>query len=89
MKPDWKDAPEWAEHLAQDLCGEWWWFDNDLPKPNKNGFVWESEGDCEYAKPLKNKNWQESLEGRPTNDDENDCGCEALGSECSVCEDEQ
>lgn len=28
-KPDWKDAPEWAEWLAQDADGAWWWFQNE------------------------------------------------------------
>jgi len=26
MKPDWKDAPEWANYLAKDENSEWWWF---------------------------------------------------------------
>jgi hypothetical protein len=25
MKPDWKDAPEWANWLAMDEDGEWFW----------------------------------------------------------------
>lgn len=27
MKPDWKDAPEWAQYLAQDGDGDWWWYE--------------------------------------------------------------
>lgn len=27
MKPDWKDAPEWAQWLAMDLGGPWVWFE--------------------------------------------------------------
>jgi hypothetical protein len=27
MKPDWKDAPEWAKFLAQDCDGRWHWFE--------------------------------------------------------------
>lgn len=23
MKPDWKDAPEWANYMARDKDGEW------------------------------------------------------------------
>jgi len=26
MKPDWKDAPEWARWLAMDDDGSWWWY---------------------------------------------------------------
>ncbi len=25
MKPDWKDAPDWAEWLCRDSRGKWWW----------------------------------------------------------------
>lgn len=28
-KPDWKDAPEWATHLAMDDDGTWHWFANE------------------------------------------------------------
>jgi hypothetical protein len=28
MKPDWKDAPEWASWLGHDEQGKWWWFEN-------------------------------------------------------------
>lgn len=28
MKPDWKDAPEWAKWLAQDPCGDWFFYEN-------------------------------------------------------------
>jgi hypothetical protein len=27
MKPDWKDAPEWAKWLGRDQFGVWWWFE--------------------------------------------------------------
>lgn len=29
MKPDWKDAPEWANYLAMDKDGEWYWFSSE------------------------------------------------------------
>lgn len=28
MKPDWKDAPEWANWLAMDKNGEWFWYED-------------------------------------------------------------
>lgn len=28
MKPDWKDAPEWAQWLAMDSDGEWYWYEH-------------------------------------------------------------
>lgn len=24
-KPQWRDAPEWATSLCQDMAGEWYW----------------------------------------------------------------
>ena len=27
MKPDWKNAPEWANYLAMDTDSSWWWFE--------------------------------------------------------------
>jgi hypothetical protein len=28
-RPDWKDAPNWANYLAQDKDGSWWWYGNN------------------------------------------------------------
>lgn len=38
-KPDWKDAPEWANWLAQDKCGEWFWYEY---KPDLRGSTWSA-----------------------------------------------
>lgn len=51
MKPDWKDAPEWAMWLAQDCNGDWYWFEE---KPHAIGygdaFEWYANGTrCAYA----------------------------------------
>ena len=27
--PDWKDAPEWAQWLAMEAGGGWYWFENE------------------------------------------------------------
>ena len=29
MKPDWKDAPEWAKWLAKDQQGRWQWWEKE------------------------------------------------------------
>ena len=29
MKPSWKDAPEWAQWLAMDKAGNWFWFQRE------------------------------------------------------------
>lgn len=28
-KPDWEKAPEWAQFLAMDSSGQWFWFVNE------------------------------------------------------------
>jgi len=38
MKPDWKNAPEWAEWLAQDLNGWWYWYEYK-PSVANSGFL--------------------------------------------------
>jgi hypothetical protein len=41
MKPDWKNAPEWAQYLAHELDGAWFWF---LDEPQMTA------GGCLYGK---------------------------------------
>jgi len=31
VKPDWKDAPEWAQWVAMDADGVWFWYE-EKPK---------------------------------------------------------
>jgi hypothetical protein len=64
-KPDWKDAPEWANYLAMDSDGLWAWHEK---KPFTASYtnVWMSRdyGKVEVAyKP--DCTWQGSLEERP------------------------
>lgn len=62
MKPDWKDAPEWAQWLARDNDGDYWWFENT---PSCGHSIWiESDGRVELAYcPIY---WRDSLQGRPS-----------------------
>lgn len=62
MKPDWKDAPEWAQFVARDEDGEWWWYEH---KPIVEYFrYWlPSTGRTEIA--AHGNDWQHSLEQRP------------------------
>lgn len=59
-KPDWKDAPEWAEWVAMDDTGEWWWYEE---RPHSGASEWLAYGrkqKCEgYAA------WNDTLERRP------------------------
>jgi len=62
MKPDWKDAPEWANWLAMDKDGCWEWYEVEPIKL----------GDCYFPKHGDARNagkcsefWEKSLEKRP------------------------
>lgn len=61
-RPDWKDAPEWANWVAQDGDGEWWWFQN---KPTLyHNDVWRADGGKSFrATPFPKAT--ASLEPRP------------------------
>jgi hypothetical protein len=64
-KPDWKDAPEWANYLAMDSDGLWAWHEK---KPFVAGFatVWLSRDYGQVAIAYKPHNtWHETLEERP------------------------
>lgn len=62
MKPSWDDAPYWAEWLAMDGMGEWFWFES-MPRPHESG-VWESyERVQEAGRPVRE--FALSLERRP------------------------
>lgn len=66
-KPDWKDAPEYANWLAQDQDGSWWWYEK-LPDPLKGSDgdgVWRFGGRCEKVGVEPNEGWRETLEQRP------------------------
>lgn len=61
MKPDWKDAPEWANYLTQDCDGRWYWWEH---KPIHLLLLWYTDkGQCRKA---ELPNWDESLEEKPT-----------------------
>jgi len=62
MKPDWKDAPKWAQWLAQDDCGDWWWFAN---RPRPISTIWYSPQFSEMHREPCDGDWRETLEKRP------------------------
>jgi len=62
MKPDWNDAPEWANYVAMDADGEWFWFAH---KPTPHTHMWgPNGGQCELAS-ATDTNWASTLETRP------------------------
>lgn len=67
-KPDWKDSPDWAQWLACDNSGQWWWFSH---KPVPLNHIWDIEqldGLCEcaheYYRIVRTDAWRETLERR-------------------------
>lgn len=61
MKPDWKDAPEWANWLAMDCDGRWYWHESE-PKLGKT--IWLCRGG-QAADADSLARWKDSLEKRP------------------------
>lgn len=65
-KPDWKDAPEWAQWLAMDEDGSWYWY---AGKPFIILRYWEchSDSNTEWTGSTPNYPvpWQGTLESRP------------------------
>jgi len=67
-KPDWKDAPEWAQWLAQEASGLWWWYQT---RPRWVGKIWIADGWTVKQKVIltgeyhANPDWKETLEERP------------------------
>ena len=60
MKPDWENAPDWAQWVAMDADGTWWWFDE---KPQEIGREWMAPVGGNVAKVIASS-WRESLYGR-------------------------
>lgn len=62
MKPDWKDAPAWANWLAMDADERWHWFEY---MPKLIGGVWETpSGKIKFVL-IKFEACKTSLEQRP------------------------
>ena len=59
----WEDAPEWANYLAMDANGYWWWYEE---KPQLSRGIWAFGGE-RSRKTLHKQDvaWNESLQERP------------------------
>ncbi len=61
-KPSWDTAPEWANWLAMDADGTWFWYEQE---PQRFGDGWRVvSGDWDIAQPWLYK-WKETREQRP------------------------
>ena len=66
MKPDWKDAPPYAQFLAQDESGRWAWY--ELPPVAQHGHGYWSvfKGKWAHAdEKVEEREWFKTLEPRP------------------------
>mgnify|MGYP006440564041 CR=1 FL=1 len=69
-KPKWQDAPDWANWLAQDADGRWYWFEN--PPLIIDDHIYQEwvkpSGKHQYTyQQSKVFNWKLALEERPSN----------------------
>lgn len=62
MKPDWKDAPEWAQWLAMDKNGQWYWYEL---KPLRAITEWVPQSDSLMVRAVCGDDWKETLQERP------------------------
>ena len=63
MKPSWDDAPEWAQWLAKDDDGKWFWYENKPVRVDGGWIVdYENPGRIKCAHEGSEHNY---LESRP------------------------
>ena len=60
-KPHWKDAPEWAQYLAQDSTGDWQWHEAE---PHLGCYTWCSIDRTQLVVDGP-EDWKQTLEERP------------------------
>ena len=66
-KPSWDDAPEWANWIAQDYNGEWYFFEDKPPIKCDVAFANSVDDMCLFAsKGEVIGRWQDTLEEDPT-----------------------
>ncbi len=63
---NWKDAPEWANWVAQDSCGDWYWY-ADAPEYTSKNTAWSYEHNLNkfYKDAGSNPHWRNTLQERP------------------------
>jgi hypothetical protein len=65
LEPNWEEAPEWANYLAQDRDNRWFWFEHE-PLINHAYSAWirKTDGKIQLARDDENS-WYQSLRKRP------------------------
>lgn len=62
-RPDWKRAPKWAQWLAMDASGAWYWFAEKPARDDRLGMFCAGSEQCEA---VRFDGWENSLECRPS-----------------------
>jgi hypothetical protein len=65
VKPDWKDAPEWANWLAMDEDGSWYWYESE-PEANTYLQAWLDKPDTKLLQAGDVYRWTETKEAKPS-----------------------
>lgn len=63
-KPSWDDAPEWAQFVAQDQSGAWYWYEYEPSMLSDQWHEPSDEGRVNQAYVLGD-GWVDTLEHRP------------------------
>lgn len=63
MKPQWSDAPAWANYLAMDGNLEWHWYENE-PYASGEGY-WVRRPNDGLVIPAGRTYWHDEIEERP------------------------
>lgn len=82
-KPSWKDAPEWANWLAQWNDGAWFWCDDEIDNPPQEGDSgWYQDGRTLHLPAGEVLgDWRDTLERRPIDLSEPAGGVKELGAD--------
>lgn len=62
MKPDWKDAPDWAQYLAMDEDCSWYWYEF---KPTLSRLLWSPGKGLVMSAGDRTLDFADTLEARP------------------------
>lgn len=65
MKPDWSDAPYWANWLARDKDGWWIWYEAEPEIGEEQWLLNTNDGIYKLAAREEENSWTKSLEERP------------------------
>jgi hypothetical protein len=66
MKPNWSDSPSWAEYLAMDYDGVWYWYKE---KPTLSVSRWKSTDHWIRHAEVITQDWRDTLEERPVHNE--------------------